>query len=718
MKIKEFQHFYQTGENDCGNACIRMIAAYYKIENVNFSDIPLTQLSIYDIISCLKKINVEATGLQIKSKAGLGKIEFPYIVLLNNEHYIIIYNKYKEYYYVADPKKGNIRIHQNKLDSTIFNAHNSIGKIIKLQFMKEEVCKNVLHSIKYTSLLLNFLKQEQKQFARLILLIFLITILQGLTPFFFRAIIDLGINKDNFSLINVLVLANFVLIVGIGLGNLIKERLSIIISEDYKHNLIDDYLKKTLNNLNILNQLKVGNMLRKVKDIQVVSNFVTNNFVYFLTSSLIACIYLVILFVFNNFIFIIFLSGTITYIIWQLCFTKFLKLLENDTRLLQIKDGNFWADTINSIYDIKSYNAENIQISSWKDTHKDLKDNTLKDLKVRNIQQFGNHLINGTQRLLILYFSVTNVFDGDMTFGTMISIQFIVGFMSTPITSIVVFIGYYFNFKILVTHLDKDHKTFNEYLPAESAIKINNIEKIQCFNTNLLYPSSSSHFLQNIDLKIYKGKKYAFVGKSGSGKSSLIKLILGLHFPASGRMEVNNISISEIDSGSYRHNFSVVLQESRLIEGTIIDNITYKSNSVDFERLNEVVKLANLQDILSQYQNGLFSEINNSSRGISDGQKQRILIARSLYRYREYLVLDEATSALDSYNKYTIFKNILNQYESKTLLVATHDLNLIKDFDVIVVLNKGKIVEMGSHESLLMKRGFYSVLFNVQNKTT
>lgn len=716
MKINKFPHFYQTEKNDCANACIRMIASFYKIADVDFLNIPTEQLSIYEVISYLTKIGVDAKGIEIKSKIGLRKLSFPYLALMSNKHYIVIYNKCENYYYVGDPKRGILKVSHENLELAIFNNEDPIGKIISVQKKGDHNNQKKINTLKYSSLLLFCFKKIRKKFNRLIVLIFIVTILQALTPFFFRAIIDLGINKDNLSIVNVLVIANFILIIGIGLGNVIKERLSMTVSEDYKHNLIEDYLKKTLNTLNILNQLKVGHILKKIKDIETVNNFITNNSVYFITSCLLSFIYLIILLIFDKLIFCIFLSGVIIYIIWQLSFISYLKLLENDSRFLQIKDRNFWADTINSIYDIKSYNAESKQISLWRDINNDLQDNTFKDLKVKNTQQFGNHIINGAQRLLILYFCVNKVFYGEMTFGTMISIQFIIGFMSTPINSIITFIGQYINFKMLINYVQGDHKLFNDNLISETAIDIDNIEKIHFINCSLIYQNSSYPALFDINFKIFKGKKYAFVGKSGSGKSSFLKLILGLYAPSEGRMEINNISISEINPKAYREYFSVMLQESLLVEGTFIDNITYKADMTDFEWLNEVVKLANLDDILTQYGKGIFSDIQNNSQGLSDGQKQRILIARALYRYREFLVLDEPTSSLDPYNKYVIFDNIVKKYEGKTMLVATHDMNLIKNFDVIVVLNSGKIVEVGNHENLIKKRGFYNVLFNIQNK--
>lgn len=716
MPIK-FPHLFQTDKNDCGLACIRMLVKHYNIRNVCYSKIPKEKLSIYDLKIYLEEVGISSKALQIYSEEGLRKLSFPYIALFNDYHFVIIYDHRDGCYHIADPSKGNIILPKSRLLQLVFNNSDQVGKIITVRKPNNQEFEEVdKKPVKYSTFLFKCFKKYLSSFKGLILLIFIITLLQALTPFFFRAIIDLGINKDSLSVVNILVLANLILIIGIGLGNIIKERLSNSISEEFKYRLIEDYLKKTLSALNILNQLKVGHVLKKIKDIETVNSFLTNNLVYFLTSCLITILYLIILFVFDELIFGIFLSSVIIYIAWQLSFTSYLKLLENASRVLQIKERNFWADTITSIYDIKSYNAEGTQINQWRDIHKNLEKNAFNDLKIKNIQQFGNHLINGVKALFILYFSVTKVINGEMTFGTMISIQFIVGFLFNPINSIINFIGYYIHFKILLSRLEEDHQQSNQYEQRGKEFNIANIDNIHFFNSSLTYPGSSHTALSNIDFKITKGKKYAIIGKSGSGKSTFIKLILGLYPPSEGRMEINDVSISEINPKSYREHFSTVLQESRLIEGTFIDNITYKEDSVNFEWLNEVVKLTNLEDILSQYRKGIFSEINNGSKGISDGQKQRILIARALYHNRHFLVLDEATSSLDSYNKFVIFKNILKKYQDKTLLVCTHDINLIKDFDVIVVLSNGKIVEVGNHENLIKKRGFYSVLYNIQNK--
>lgn len=709
--MNNFPHFFQKDKYDCGQTCIKIISAYYNIV-CDMAELTNSKLSIYDINTTLNRSGINSKALQIHSKDKINELKFPFIALLRNKHFVVAYSNENGFFFLSDPEKGRIKIVENAFVDQLFENPDKIGKIISVKNKDiNEIPK------KYASFLYSTFKDYIPFFRNFGILIFIINILQALIPFLFRAIIDLGINKNNLSFVNIIVAANFLLIIGIGMGNVIKDSFSQRISEEFDSKLKKNFLEKILSTTSILSNIKIGHLLNKIKDIEEVSNFLSKNVFYFINSCFLTLIYLLIVFFFNHFIFFILIISILAFVACQLFFISYSKLLENDSRQLQVHDRNFWSDIIGSIFDIKIYGLEKQQQVLWEENQNLIRENHDKSLKVKNKQNFLNHLITGLKNLAILYFSVVQVLDGKMTFGTLISIQFIVGYLNSPIQSIINFISTNIYFRTSLSRLEEEYKILNKAsINKEAQVDLNFINTIQYHHVSLNYPNSATSALTNINLKILKGKKYAFIGKSGSGKSTVLKILLGLIDISQGQMEINNIAFPQLNIDKYRQNFSVVLQESKLVPGSFIDNITYNSYEVNFERLNEVIELTNLSDIISQYSKGIFSILNNESRGLSMGQKQRILLARALYHNKDYIVLDEATNALDSYNEYIIFNNIKKLYNERTIIVSTHNINLIRDFDVIFVLSNGRIVEVGNHLELVDKKGHYNILYNTLNK--
>ena len=568
----------------------------------------------------------------------------------------------------------------------------------------------------YKTYLLYKFKENFKIFNNLGILIFIITLLQAITPFLFRVIIDLGVNKDNIPFINIIFIGYFMLLLSIGIGNIIKNYLSHILTSEFKKSIIIDYIKIILNHISSVTILNFGELYNKINDLEFLNTFLTKNTLYFINSLLMTIIYSSILYVFNVEVFLIFIAYIIVSFIWEYLFKSYKNLIETKIRESKIKEKNYWFDLLGNIYDIKIYNKEKEYISKWNNNNDEYEKSIYKDSLTKSGQEFISFLISSFKNLFILYISIREVLNGEMTFGTLISIQFIIGFLNSPVSSFINFISSYGLYKISINEINNDYVNFISTSNDEKIVLKKEINLIDLYNISLIYPKSPSYSLTNINLKLYRGKKYAIIGKSGSGKSTLLKVLLGLYSPTEGVINIDRLSSMEINMESYRNNFASVLQESKLIKGNFIENITFHSTDIDYGWLNKVIDLTNLDDILSKYKKGIFDNINNESKGISEGQKQRILLARALYQNKDFLILDEATNALDVYNEFVIFNNLKKIMNDKTFIVSTHNINLIKDFDCIFFMLNGTIVEVGNHEQLTKKKGHYNIFYNIQNK--
>lgn len=568
----------------------------------------------------------------------------------------------------------------------------------------------------YKTYLLYKFKENFKIFNNLGILIFIITLLQAITPFLFRVIIDLGVNKDNIPFINTIFLGYFMLLLSIGIGNIIKNYLSHILTSEFKKSIIVDYIKIILNHINSVTILNFGQLYSKINDLEYLNTFLTKNTLYFINSLLMTIIYSSILYVFNVEVFLVFIAYIIVSFLWEYLFISYKKIIESKIRQSKIEEKNYWFDLLGNIYDIKIYNKEKQYVSKWSNNNDEYEKSIYKDSLTKSGQEFISFLISSFKNLLILYISIREVLNGEMTFGTLISIQFIIGFLNSPVASFINFISSYGLYKISISEINNDYVNFISTSNEDKITLKKEINLIELYNISLSYPKSLSNSLTNINLKLYRGKKYAIIGKSGSGKSTLLKVLLGLYSPTEGVINIDKLSSTEVNMESYRNNFATVLQESKLIKGNFIENITFHSTDIDYDWLNKVIELTNLEDILSKYKKGIFDNINNEAKGISEGQKQRILLARALYQNKDFLILDEATNALDVYNEFVIFNNLKKIMNDKTLIVSTHNINLIKDFDCIFFMVNGAIAEVGNHEQLTKKRGHYNILYNIQNK--
>lgn len=455
-----------------------------------------------------------------------------------------------------------------------------------------------------------------------------------------------------------------------------------------------------------------GDILQRANDHERIRSFIMNNSIGMIFSTLTFVVFAIILAVYNSVIFYIFIGGSILYVVWVIAFLGLRKKLDWEYFELVSKNQSHWVETIEGVQDIKINNYERPKRWKWEDIQAKLYKVNVRVLNVTNLQNTGAQFIDSIKNLAITFFCAKAVIAGEMTFGVMISTQFIIGMLNAPVVQFIQFIISYQFAKISFLRLNEIHQLKDEQdgvgnnsmdLPSSKSIVINNV--------SFQYSPHSNLVLQNVSLIIPEGKVTAIVGDSGSGKSTLLKLILRLYKPSYGEIMIGNMNINNIGLKQWREKCGAVMQDGKIFNDTILNNIVLDDEKIDYERLKKALDAANIAQEIERLPLGYQTKMGEHGRGLSGGQKQRILIARALYKNPDYLFLDEATNALDTINEQKIVEALDNVFKDKTVVVIAHRLSTIRKADQIVVMQNGMVVEVGNHESLMkLERRYYQLV--------
>lgn len=727
IMYNKFPHYYQINQKDCAPTCLRIISKYF---GRSFDPLYLRELCkadrkgtiIINLSETASAIGLRNIVFEISFDSFIEKSTLPCICHLNPNHYVVVYKITSKKIWVSDPTVGKIKYSHNEFKQIFLTQETQTGII--MFFEPQPLFYNIKspqskdeETISYAHIITKYILQYKPQLFQLGMIMLLITLLQGITPFIFRSLLDVGVENADTHFIDIMFIANLILIFSLSFSNFIKEWIIKHVSTRFGMSIISSYLGNLLDMpLNYFNSHSIGDILNRVKDHEKTKEFVLNNAINLIYSVISFVVFSFILYSFHEKLFFIFGSGTSLFIIWVLLFIRTQEKFDSNYNSLNSQNQNFWVETLSSITDIKVCNYEQKRRWKWEKIQVGLYQLNLRTLRINSVQTIGAQLINGTKNIFITFFSAKAVVNGEMTIGMMISIQFIIGFLNTPIQQFIYFIQTYSSAKTSFIRLNeiyrleyRENKMMNEIyieIPKEKTITL----KMVYFK----YPNNTFYTLKNISAIIPFGKVTAIVGKSGSGKSSLIKMLLRLHEITDGNIEVGNIQYKDISIKRWRDCCAAVLQETRIFNDTVLNNIIMDDNDIDHNRIEQISHIVNLKEVISELPNGYNSFIGEKGRLLSQGQKQRILIARALYRNPDFLFLDEATNSLDQYSEMSIINNIVQYMEGKTVIIATHKLNTITNANQILVFNNGKIIEQGEHQSLLKQKGYYYFLINFQ----
>lgn len=722
--FKNFPTDRQLDAKDCGPSCLKIIAKYYgKYYSLQYlrdkCGITREGVSFLDISYAAESIGLRSLAV----KASIDDLEkivpLPCIIHWANSHFVVVYKITSKKVYISDPSKGLISYTIPEFKGGWYSESSTNGSVMVLEPQADFKQREAGEKIERQKTLENFIgyfTPYKKNFANLFVVMLVVTLLQAFLPFISKAVIDVGIHTTDLHFINLVLIANICIIISITLSNAVRDWILLHITSRVNVALISDYLIKLMRlPVSFFENKMVGDILQRANDHERIRSFIMNNSLNLIFSSLTLVIFSIILCIYNKVMFAIFVIGSILYILWVLAFLRVRKKLDWEYFDLISKNQSFWVETVTAIQDIKLNNYEKPKRWKWEKIQARMYKVNQKVMTVTNWQNSGAQCIDSLKNLLITFFSAKAVISGEITFGVMISTQFIIGMVNGPIVQFISFIVSAQYAQISFQRLNEVHSMKDE----EDDDKINHIvlpnnKSLTLRNISFQYSPNAPHILKNISLIIPEGKVTAIVGDSGSGKSTLLKILLRLYNPTFGEFIIGDMNINNIGLKQWRDKCGSVMQDGKLFSDTIMNNIVLDDENIDYERLKKAVDTANVTTEIEQLPLSYNTIMGEMGRGLSGGQKQRILIARALYKNPDYLFFDEATNSLDTINEQKIVKALDEVFKEKTVVVIAHRLSTIRKADQIIVMKNGSIVELGNHQSLLLKKGHYYELSQSQ----
>lgn len=536
-------------------------------------------------------------------------------------------------------------------------------------------------------------------------------------PLFTQAVVDIGISKQNVHFIYLVLVGQFVLIVSSTTVDFIRRWILLHISVRVNLSLVSDFFAKLFRlPMSFFDVKQTGDILQRINDYNRILTFITQQSLSILFAFTSTIVFSGVLLFYNKIIFLVFLIFTLIHAIWLTLFLRKRKLLDYDTFEKQAESQDCTYQLINSMQEIKLQGCESLRRWEWEDTQISLYKLRIKNLQLSQSEGAGSILINSTKNICITIFSAIAVIDGDLTMGMMLSVQYIIGQLSTPIVQLLRFIYSLQDIRISLNRINNLMGLPDENDKKEVAnYSVSANKDITFKHVSFSYDKySDSKTLDNINLHIPHNKITAIVGASGSGKTTLIKLLLGYYPTDNGKIFIGNTPLERIDLSYWRSQCGVVMQDGIIFSDTIARNIAVTGDNIDMKALKSATACAQISTFIEELPLRYNTKIGPNGMQLSMGQKQRILIARAIYRNPLYFIFDEATNSLDTNNETAIVKALNNLFQSKTVIIIAHRISTVKHADNIVVLHKGQIVEQGTHRQLLEQGGYYFNLVSNQ----
>lgn len=627
---------------------------------------------------------------------------------------------------MADPGKGLVSYTKEEFcEHWVSTKTNGEEKGIVLlleptnQFYTQNDTETVLTQSRM-AFLWSYLKKYKRFFTQLILGLLLGSLLQLIFPFLTQAVVDTGIGGKDIGFVWLVLMAEMMLLFSRTAIEFIRSKILLHISTRINISLISDFFIKLMKlPMNFFDTKQMGDLLQRIEDHRRVEQFLTSSSLSLLFSFFTFLVFGVVLVFYNLGVFAVFLFGTLLYAGWIVLFLEKRRLLDYKFFEQAGRNRNVTYQLIDGMQEIKLQGCEQRKRWEWEDVQADLFKVNLQALNLQQVQQAGSITINEVKNILITVLAATSVIQGNMTLGMMLAVQYIIGQLNSPVEQLIHFVYSWQDVSISLDRMNEIHTETNEEnaertrssYTEESTDGHSLAIKDLSFKYNIY---SSKNILSDINLLIPNGKVTAIVGASGSGKTTLIKLLLGFYEPLSGSIQIGSANLSECNLGWWRSQCGAVMQEGYLFSDTIAKNIAISDDDPNIERIRHAARVANIADYVEALPLAYNTMIGQDGQGISQGQRQRILIARVIYKNPMFVFLDEATNALDANNEQAITDNLLDFYKGKTVILVAHRLSTVRNADQIVVLNEGKIVELGTHEELIGKRGNYYGLIKNQ----
>ncbi len=727
MKFCRFPVEYQMDSHDCGPASLKIIAKhfgkYYSLQYLrDRCGITKEGVSLHDISVGAENIGLRTLAVKCDVNEIVNSVPFPAIIFWNNNHFVVVYHADKKHIYVSDPARGRVKYSHETFKQGWYQRGENQGVLLAVEptvDFKETKAEKEQKRNSFLSIL-KYFTPYSRSFALIFVIMLIVTALQGVLPFISKAVIDVGIKTSDVNFINMILIGNISILLSVMVFNVLRDWILLHITARVNIALISDYLIKLMNlPVTFFENKLMGDILQRAQDHERIRSFIMNNSLSLIFSMLTFVVFAIILLIYNVVIFLIFLAGSTLYVGWVLLFLNVRKKLDWEYFELLSRNQSYWVETVSAIQDVKINNYEKQRRWKWEEIQARLYHVNKRVLAITNMQNLGAQFIESIKNMGIVFFCAVAVINGDITFGVMISTQFIIGMLNGPLSQFISFVmgAQYAKISFLRINEIRQLEDEEELLSVGNTCILPNEKSITLSNVHFQYSANSPFVLKGIYLHIPENKVTAIVGGSGCGKSTLLKLLVRLYKPSFGDIKMDTMNVDAINLRQWRNLCGVVMQDGKVFSDTIINNIVLDADRIDYDRLHEVCKIAQLEEEINAMPNGFDTTVGETGRGLSGGQKQRLLIARALYRNPKMLFLDEATNALDTINERKIVDALNNAFEHRTVVVIAHRLSTIQNADQIVVLDKGYIVEVGTHKMLMENKKRYYELVSSQTQT-
>lgn len=728
MKSKNFPFYKQPDAKDCGPTCLRIICRYYG------KQIPLQYIrklsettregsNLSGLSDAAENLGFNTLGMKINFEVLKNDTPMPCIVHWRKSHYVVVYDIdiKDDTVYISDPGYGLISYNKDEFIKSWMgeNADETTeeGVILALE-TTPEFSKHKFENTENRasiSFLFKYLIKYKRLVIQLIIGLLIGSLLTLVFPFLTQSIVDIGIKNQNLNIIYLILLAQVMLFTGKMGFDIIRSWIMLHLSTRINISIVSDFFIKLMKlPISFFDTRMTGDILQRIDDHHRIEQLLTNTSLNILFSLVNLIVFSAVLFFYDYRLFLVYLLGATLYMTWILFFFKKRKLLDYEKFGQMSQERSKVIELINGMQDIKLHNAEQKKRWGWESIQIELFKLRMKSLSLEQWQSVGGNFINQIKDVLVSFLSAKLVLSGNLTLGMMLSVQYIIGQLNSPLLQLIDFIKQSQDAKISLERLGEIHDKEDEENKEKQYVSEIPRNDIEVKNISFRYIGSEDFIFQNLNLKIPYQKTTAIVGASGSGKTTLLKLLMKFYDPIDGEITIEDVNLKNISPRFWRDHCGVVMQEGYIFNDTIAENIAVGEDSIDFEKFQKAIEIANIKDFIQSLPMNKDTQIGNEGVGMSGGQKQRLFIARAVYKSPEYIFFDEATSSLDAKNEKIIMGNLKQFFEGKTAIVIAHRLSTVKKADKIIVLDKGKVVEEGTHNDLVTLQGEYYRLIKDQ----
>ena len=727
MRLKNFTTYRQLDAMDCGPTCLKMVFKHYgkqiNLESLKkAAQIGTTGVSLLGMSEAAEKYGFRTRSAKVTFEQLLEDAPLPCILHWDQYHFVVLTPSVsKKRLTIADPAKGLITFTKAEfLKNWISISKEGEQKGIALlltprgSFYQQEDEKD--REISW-GLLSRYALNYKTQIVQLCIGLLIGSLLQLIFPYLTQSIVDTGINTQNLHFIQIILIAQFALFFGQTVVEFIRSRILLFVSTHINLSILSDFWIKLMRlPLNFFDTKQTGDILQRINDHHRIESFITGTALQTLFSIFNLLVFSVVLLTYNTTVFAVFFSGSVLYLFWIRLFLRFRRTLDYKRFAVASKESSATMQLINGMHEIKLNNAEHLKRWEWESLQASLFKLNFKSLSLSQYQQAGAFFINQGKNIFITYLVAKSVLEGQLTLGAMLAIQYIIGQLNSPVEQLISFSQQAQDAKISLERLNEIHQLDEEEnKDRQFTNNISDNKSIQLRNLSFTYSGAGNlPVLSNINIEFPSGKTTAIVGMSGSGKTTILKLIQKFYENYQGEIKIGDGNLKYLSPYYWRTISGSVMQDGYIFSDSIDKNIAVGDETTDYQKLIHACKVANILSFVESLPLGFNTKIGAEGNGISTGQKQRILIARAVYKNPAFILFDEATNALDANNEKAIMENLQEFFKGRTVVIVAHRLSTVKNADKIVVLENGVIIEEGNHTELVQKRGKYYELVKNQ----